>query len=562
MLGRLLEKLSGPSHTLRSLLLALVCVLTFAPGIASLPPTDRDESRFIQATKQMAETGDYLDIRFQTVPRYKKPIGIYWLQSAALKLTGADPQSSVWAYRLVSLAGGIIAVLGVAWLGSVMFGGAAGLIAGLLMAGAFMLCFEARIAKTDAFLLAVNVIAQAALASAYLSERTRRPDWSWAIFWAAIGIGILVKGPITPLLALTTIAALFVIDREAGWLWRLRPLPGIAIAALVAAPWLAAITWKSGGAFWAEAVGRDLVGKIAEGQESHGAWPGYYALIFPLFIWPLPVFAIQGMLAAMAKIKSDARLRFLLAWHVPFWLFVELLPTKLPHYVLPVYPALVLMAAYVMTADAVSLGRPPVWHSWLINLTKAGHAVATLALAGLAAGLVYYTERQISVAGIFAAIAVLATGAVGAQIGPVKTWHAVTKALALTAGSAIVWSTMAGLVLPAADSLWPSRQIAAVFKQSTRGCAEPQLISIGFQEPSLVFLAGTNTLTPTSAAGAKAMAENPRCALAAVTADEKAAFLAALGQAASDIESVRTLNVINYSKGRHLVIELFRLKPA
>ena len=123
MLEQWLARLSGPSHGLRSLFLALLCLAAFAPGIAALPPTDRDESRFVQATKQMAETGDYLDIRFQDVPRYKKPIGIYWLQSAALKLTGADPQTDVWAYRLASLAGGIVAVLGTAWLGTILFGG-------------------------------------------------------------------------------------------------------------------------------------------------------------------------------------------------------------------------------------------------------------------------------------------------------------------------------------------------------------------------------------------------------------------------------------------------------
>src|SRR5215469_3001 len=64
-------------------LLALCCAL-YLPGIASLPVTDRDEARFAQSSKQMLETGNFVDIRFQAEPRYKKPIGIYWLQSAAV----------------------------------------------------------------------------------------------------------------------------------------------------------------------------------------------------------------------------------------------------------------------------------------------------------------------------------------------------------------------------------------------------------------------------------------------------------------------------------------------
>jgi len=70
------------------LFLFLFSLLLTASGLASLPPIDRDESRFVQATKQMVETGDYVDIRFQDMSRYQKPVGIYWLQSAAVTLSG------------------------------------------------------------------------------------------------------------------------------------------------------------------------------------------------------------------------------------------------------------------------------------------------------------------------------------------------------------------------------------------------------------------------------------------------------------------------------------------
>src|SRR5712671_5966745 len=65
--------------------LALVCLLLWLPGILSLPALDRDESRFAESSRQMVESGDVVDIRFGHVPRYKKPVGIYWLQAAATK---------------------------------------------------------------------------------------------------------------------------------------------------------------------------------------------------------------------------------------------------------------------------------------------------------------------------------------------------------------------------------------------------------------------------------------------------------------------------------------------
>jgi hypothetical protein len=64
------------SH-LRAVALLVVCaLLAFLPGFFQIPPTDRDESRFAQASKQMLESGTYIDIRFQTETRYKKPVGI------------------------------------------------------------------------------------------------------------------------------------------------------------------------------------------------------------------------------------------------------------------------------------------------------------------------------------------------------------------------------------------------------------------------------------------------------------------------------------------------------
>ena len=156
-------------------LLILLCLCAFLPGIATLPPIDRDEPRFVQASKQMAESGDLVDIRFQDESRYKKPVGIYWLHNAALALSGQGSDAPIWVYRLVSVLGGIIAVCATFATGRRLFGDRAGLIAAIALAGIFGLGFEARIAKTDAVLLATAVLAQGALARLYLAGRGSQP---------------------------------------------------------------------------------------------------------------------------------------------------------------------------------------------------------------------------------------------------------------------------------------------------------------------------------------------------------------------------------------------------
>ncbi|MEA2891669.1 MAG: hypothetical protein QOI05_2462, partial [Bradyrhizobium sp.] len=151
------------SHA-RAVAFLLVCgALFFLPGFFNIPPIDRDETRFAQATKQMVETGDFVDIRFQDDVRYKKPVGIYWLQAAvvqsASKLGLQRAQIRIWLYRIPSLIGAIGAVLMTYWtaLGFVTRRGA--VLAGLIMCSSVLLGAEARLAKTDAVLLLTVVAA-------------------------------------------------------------------------------------------------------------------------------------------------------------------------------------------------------------------------------------------------------------------------------------------------------------------------------------------------------------------------------------------------------------------
>jgi hypothetical protein len=117
-------------------LLAALCLTLYLPGIASMPPLDRDESRFAQATRQMLETGDYVRIRFQDEARNKKPVGIYWLQAASVSLFGSAEGTTLWPYRIPSLLGALAAVLLTFQCGRRLFGtGREGTAAALLGAG-------------------------------------------------------------------------------------------------------------------------------------------------------------------------------------------------------------------------------------------------------------------------------------------------------------------------------------------------------------------------------------------------------------------------------------------
>src|SRR5437016_11373063 len=118
-LGARILAAATASHARVAAFLLAMSLVCFLPGFFNIAPMDRDEARFAQATKQMIESGDYVDIRFQDEVRYKKPGGLYWAQAAVVKLASgiglADALTTIWLYRVPSLIGAIGSVLATYW---------------------------------------------------------------------------------------------------------------------------------------------------------------------------------------------------------------------------------------------------------------------------------------------------------------------------------------------------------------------------------------------------------------------------------------------------------------
>lgn len=539
------------------LMLAALCLFAFVPGISTLPPTDRDESRFVQATKQMVETGDYVDIRFQDVPRYKKPAGIYWLQSAAVFVSGQGSEAPIWVYRLISVLAATFSVLALTVIGNRMFGPSAGVIAGLGLMGILMLGFEARIAKTDATLLATALLAQGSLAAIYLSHKAGKPQnrANW-LFWLAQGLALLIKGPVIPFLSLLTIAALVIFDRDRAWLRKLRPFTGLLLTLLVAAPWLVLITLKTGSEFWQESVGKDLLSKVGSGQESHGFPPGYYFLTYSVFMWPFALVALEGGLKALRRFRQDPRLLFCLAWYIPYWLAIEVIPTKLPHYALPAYPAMILLMAWTLTdasAANIELAR---WQQWLRKVCAFGMFGISIGLAAIAFGITPYFLGYVSWWGLLAALLILIAARYG--IGAPDDMDPVKRIAFAAAAAAAAFGVLTTKVLPPLKPVWLSPEIAQRFEQ-LKPCPTSKLISAGYGEPSLVFLAGTKTLLTDGAGAAAALTADPACGIAVVGAAESQHFLAAIPGGADALKEIGSIEGMNYSKGEPRALTFYTL---
>ena len=543
-------------------LLALIAAALFLPGFTVLPPFDRDEARFAQASSQMLDSGNFVDIRFQDEARYKKPVGIYWLQTAATTVAEAvrgvpvGSEKLIWTYRIPSFLGAILSVLVSAWTAARLFGGPAGFIAGLMMASCVVLGVEARMAKTDAVLLATVVIGQAVLAHLYLTRRDPAPAGraAWTaplLFWIAAGIGVLVKGPMVLLVSGSTALVLALWDREAGWLKRLKPLAGLGIVAAIAAPWLIAIAIKSKGAFFTESVGHDMLGKVSGGQEGKGLPPGYYFGTFWVTFAPWSLLALLAVPWTWARRRLDA-VRFCIAWIVPSWLVFEAVPTKLLHYTLPVFPAIAALAAAALLDNFDrSRERPRRWLTAVaVALGIIGFGALTLAVAVIP----WLVGQRID------PIAVSLVPAVGGLFA--LALHLLLRGerrMGLAAGvgaAALLYVGTYAAVLPSIDGVWVSRQAARAVAQ-VRPCADSVVASAGYSEPSLVFLLGTPTKLVHGAGAATHLLSDRACGLALVEDREAAAFLDSLGTAVP--LPLAELAGFNYNTGKRLHLTLYRL---
>lgn len=362
------------SKPLRDLLfLTLIGLIVFLPGLAAIPPIDRDESRYLQATVQMIETGDVIDIRFQDQARHKKPAGSYWAQLAGLAVTGQIDdvkrgERAIWAQRLPSVIGALIAIWATYLCGAALFGRREAFIGAGFLALSASLGLEAHIAKTDAMLAGASAVVLYCVAT--------RKAWP---AWLGLAVGMLLKGPILLGVAIVALSTDAVWNRSADRIKSLlKPLPILA-ALLIAVPWFVAIGLQTDGAFFAEALGRDFGGKIASTQEAHGGLPGYYLLTTSFMFWPGIVAVPVAALFAWRN-RTNRDVRIFLAWLVPMWIMLELVPTKLPHYTLVLYPALALLAGagWVRVVDAGKIRTAGVWIAAIVGVLLAIVATATL----------------------------------------------------------------------------------------------------------------------------------------------------------------------------------------
>lgn len=514
----------------------IVALVTFLPGLKLIPPLDRDEPSYVLETKMLLEAGQEGGGETSGILSYLEPRGAYWLQLAFVQLVGDGAASPIWVYRLPSLAAALSVALLTWWMALAFGRPRAALFAAFLVATTPLLVAEAHLAKPDALLLAGIVLALGALARLWQNQ-SEAPDYRNALFfWTGLAVGIVAKGLIAPVIIGLTVAVLHVVNRSSGLPARLVPIAG--------GLWLAFLVvtacWVGGLVTEAELDAQLLPARISV-QEVYEAPPGSYAVLFYPLFGPAGVFVALAIPSVVERIRRPVFL-FAFASVAPFWLLVELWPQKLPHFILPTFPALALVGA---TAIDDGWLRATGWISTYFSL----NLLIWPALVAIGATVLFFAgEDNFPFLALPFFAAAIAAGIIA------FFWfyrgRSVAGAAALSVLSAIlVYIGLFGVVLSDATSLKISGRLAGA-AQNAVTCSKPELAATGFAEPSLIFYAGTHIRLVSPEEAADFLAEGG-CRVVFVERRRQSIFNQQVEDLGLDLnvrEEIRGFNVGNWKR--------------
>ena len=310
---------------------------------------DVDEGRYAEVPREMFLSGDWLTPRLNFVNFFDKPPLLYWNIAANYAIFGV----SEWAARLVPALWALLGIFAAYALGRRMFGPRAGFLSAIILLTSLMWTVMARVVLTDMLVSSLVFCALALWWLAITESATKRRTLYLALLWVGLGLGMLAKGPVAPVLCGGSVFVYLLVCRrwrdltKMGWAW------GIPLFILVAAPWYFAIAARHpefNDAFWYEQNFGRFTGALSKVDHAHG--PLFLLQYLPVVIFPWSVFALPALFFGWKKLwpiqtQKQRAAVFLLGAVAFTLLFFSTSESKLVTYILPVVPPLaILMSAY------------------------------------------------------------------------------------------------------------------------------------------------------------------------------------------------------------------------
>jgi len=331
-------------------LLVGVCAITLFAGLGTTALWEPDEPRFAEATRQMLLRHDYVTPWFNDRPRFEKPILLYWLQLPFFALFGATEAAA----RTPAALAGLVAVLATFGIARAMVSARAGVLAGAALATTLRFVLYSRQGLTDLPVTAAVACAIWAMTRALALDDHRGRRFA-CVAWIFVAAAILLKGPVGLFAPIVWTVWAFQSGGRAA-VARTRPIAGAALAGVLALPWFGVMYALHGRAFLDVALGYEVVARYLD-QDFPGRDRGF---LYYWSVWlgdgmPWSLFLIPAFLWMYMRRKSISDGEASAMWLAGIWFLAVLFlfsfsSYKLPHYILPAYPAMALAIGVFLNA--------------------------------------------------------------------------------------------------------------------------------------------------------------------------------------------------------------------
>ncbi|MCC6196605.1 MAG: glycosyltransferase family 39 protein [Burkholderiales bacterium] len=358
-------------------LIALVAAVAWFAGLDARRLQHPDEGRYAEIAREMAQSGDWVTPRLNDLKYFEKPPLQYWLGAATFDALGVNE----WTARLPSAVAGFLAVLAVGFTAARLAGPDAGVYAALVLAGtvwhvglAHLLTLDSLLSFCMTLMLCAFLLAQRAGAPAHVQR-----NWMLAAY-AAAAAATLTKGLVAIAIPGATLVLYTLFTRDAGPWKRLHALPGAAVFLALAAPWFLLVSAANPEFARFFFIHEHFQRFLTQTHNRGGEWY-YFVQWFVLGLMPwILVWAatlVRSWRDAPREANGFSWERFCLVWAAFLFVFFSLSGSKLPSYILPMFPALALVLGFELTRLS---SRALMWIA--LPLAVGGALLAIAYLAG------------------------------------------------------------------------------------------------------------------------------------------------------------------------------------
>ena len=322
------------------LLVAFCAVWFYALGARTLVPTD--EGRYAEMGREMVTTNDWITPRLNGIKYFEKPPLQTWMNAATFKVFGLGE----WQARLWTGLCGLLGIALVTLAGRRLYGGAVAFNAAALLGSSFLWAALGHVNTLDMGLAGMMTLTLCSLLIAQRNDAlpVERRNWMLAC-WAGMALAVLSKGLIGIVLPGAVLVLYTVLARDWAIWRRLHLVAGLLLFFAITVPWFVLVSLRNPEFAWFFFVHEHL--QRFTSKVHHRAGPIYYFIpILALGLMPWLATLPQALWHARRDNAAGFQPKILLAtWAVFIFVFFSVSGSKLPSYILPIFPALALLIA-------------------------------------------------------------------------------------------------------------------------------------------------------------------------------------------------------------------------